>query len=221
MSNNYIYIILLILTLIILYGGQNKQKLIVYNNEFFYFIKNMGIFDNIILNDEFYNNILKKKFKSKVKQETEQSKVKQETEPSKVTQETVLNKVIQETELNKVTQETEPNKTCIFDIIDKFNCFSGIFTNLQKLYFVKIFPNDYINVYKYFNNNNNNVLMTIYTHSNSYKKLKLLVNYQDKDGYFLDINNNIFITNPYIIYNKSNYNINFILLFFSKPFWFY
>ena len=63
--------------------------------------------------------------------------------------------------------------------------------------------------------------MAIYTHSNYYKKLKLLVNYKEKNAYFLDINNNTFITNPYIIYNKSNISINFILLFFSKPFWFY
>jgi hypothetical protein len=212
MSNYYIFLILLILTLIILYGGQNKQKLVIYNNEYFCFIKNMEIFYNVISNDEFYNKILKKKYENKITQETELNKITQETE---------LNKITQETELNKITQETEPNKTCIFDIVDKFSCFSGIFTNLQKLYFVKIFPNDYLNVYKYFNNNNDNVLMTIYTHSNYYKKLKLLVNYKDKNAYFLDINNNTFITNPYIIYNKSNISINFILLFFSKPFWFY
>ena len=81
-------------------------------------------------------------------------------------------------------------------------------------------PNNYFKVFDYIKNENN-LLMVTFTYENTFKNLKLVIKNDKNNLYLLDINKNKFITNPYIIYNDSNYNVKFVLLFFSKPYWFY
>jgi hypothetical protein len=68
----------------------------------------------------------------------------------------------------------------------------------------------------------NSLLMIIYTVNNDYKKLQIVINKLD-DKKFLNYNvsNDLFLTNPYVIYNNSNVNTKFILAFIKKPFWYY
>jgi hypothetical protein len=97
--------------------------------------------------------------------------------------------------------------------------FSFLINNLCSTYYVNIEPFSY-----YINDNmyDNSLLMIIYTVNNDYKKLQIVISKLD-DKRFLNYNvsNDLFLTNPYVIYNNSNENTKFILAFIKKPFWYY
>lgn len=97
--------------------------------------------------------------------------------------------------------------------------FSFLINNLCSTHYVNIEPFSY-----YVNDNmyDNSLLMIIYTVNNDYKKLQIVINKLD-DKKFLNYNvsNDLFLTNPYVIYNNSNENTKFILAFIKKPFWYY
>lgn len=97
--------------------------------------------------------------------------------------------------------------------------FSFLINNLCSMYYVNIEQfSYYVNDSMY----DNSLLMVIYTVNNDYKKLQIVINKID-DKKFLNYNvsNDLFLTNPYVIYNNSNENIKLIVAFIKKPFWYY
>ena len=107
----------------------------------------------------------------------------------------------------------------VYDIDENHPCFKGLFPNLSEIFFINLLPFNYFNVFDYFDNKKN-LLMATYT-NNCTNSLKLVVKNDSKNIYFIDVEKNKMISNPYIIYNFSPENTKFILLFFSKPYWFY
>lgn len=97
--------------------------------------------------------------------------------------------------------------------------FSFLINNLCSMYYVNIEPfSYYVNDSMY----DNSLLMILYTVNNDYKKLQIIINKLD-DKKFLNYNvsNDLFLTNPYVIYNNSNENTKLIVSFIKKPFWYY
>jgi hypothetical protein len=105
------------------------------------------------------------------------------------------------------------------DLLFISNNISILVNNLKNLDYVNIEPFQY-----YINNSmyDKSLLMIIYTVNNDFKKLQVVIDKLD-DKQFLNYNvsNDLFITNPYVIYNNSNENTKFIIAFIKKPFWYY
>ncbi len=105
------------------------------------------------------------------------------------------------------------------DLLFISNNISILVNNLKNLDYVNIEPFQY-----YINNSmyDKSFLMIIYTVNNDFKKLQVVIDKLD-DKQFLNYNvsNDLFITNPYVIYNNSNENTKFIIAFIKKPFWYY
>jgi hypothetical protein len=98
------------------------------------------------------------------------------------------------------------------------NC-SILVNNLFSIYYINVEP------YSYFINDSmydKSLLMIIYTVSNDYKKLQIIIDKVDENKFInYNITTDLFLTNPYIIYNNSNQNTKFIIAFIKKPFWYY
>jgi hypothetical protein len=105
------------------------------------------------------------------------------------------------------------------DLLFISNNISILVNNLKNLDYVNIEPFQY-----YINNSmyDKSLLMIIYTVNKDFKKLQVVIDKLD-DKQFLNYNvsNDLFITNPYVIYNNSNENTKFIIAFIKKPFWYY
>lgn len=67
---------------------------------------------------------------------------------------------------------------------------------------------------------NMNDLMIIFNF-NDYKNIEILIEKQNDYNIFYDVSKNIFITNIYDILNSNNFEIQFGIIFISKPFWYY
>ncbi len=105
------------------------------------------------------------------------------------------------------------------DLLAFSNSVSILVNNLNNLDYVNIEP------YQYYINSNINdksLLMIVYTVNNDFNKLQVVIDKLD-DKQFLNYNisSDLFITNPYVIYNNSNENTKFIIAFIKKPFWYY
>jgi hypothetical protein len=106
-----------------------------------------------------------------------------------------------------------------------------IINNLFSVYYINIKPTSYCILKEMFDKS---LLMVVYTINNDYNKLQIIIdmdvyNYKESTRnnmdeqltvFVHDITKDIFITNPYIIYNNYNENTKFILLFIKKPFWY-
>ena len=64
------------------------------------------------------------------------------------------------------------------------------------------------------------MLMNIYTLDNDYKNLYIVISNENNEYTMIDIDENIYITNTYNIYNDNNKDIILILFFIKKPFWY-
>jgi hypothetical protein len=90
-----------------------------------------------------------------------------------------------------------------------------------------LFSIGYINVepFSYFINDimyDKSLLMIVYTVNDEHNKLQVIIDKVDKNKYLnYNITTDLFLTNPYVIYNNSNQNTKFILAFIKKPFWYY
>ena len=112
MSTDYFLIFLLIITLIIFYGGQNKINRIIYDNDYFYFINNLEIFNSILKDDRFLNNISPSKNLFNLEKENLEENV--------------------EKEFN-----INSNVNFVYDIDENIPCLKGLFPNLSNFFFNK------------------------------------------------------------------------------------
>lgn len=105
------------------------------------------------------------------------------------------------------------------DLLSISNSYLILINNLFSINYINIKP------LSYFINDNmydKSLLMIIYTVNDDYKKLQVIVDKVDKNRFInYNVTSDLFLTNPYVIYNKSNQNTKLILAFIKKPFWYY
>ncbi len=125
------------------------------------------------------------------------------------------------------------------DITNDINTCNYLLPNIVYSYCIKIQAKNIFDI-KYLIKNDKykddyEMLMNIYTLDNDYKNLYIVISnenneynennennkYNKKNEYtMIDIDENIYITNTYNIYNDNNKDIILILFFIKKPFWY-
>jgi len=115
-------------------------------------------------------------------------------------------------------------KEDFLDITKDINTCNYLVPNIVYSYCIKIKPKTIFNI-KYLikndkYNDNYEMLMNIYTINDEYKNLYLIINSNDNEIDMVDIDEHIFITNIYNIYNDDDKDIFLILFFIKKPFWY-
>lgn len=105
------------------------------------------------------------------------------------------------------------------DLLSISKNFNILINNLHSMYYINMDPFSYHIIDDMYDKS---LLMIIYTVNNDYKKLQIIIEHVG-DEIFLNYNvsSELFLTNPYIIYNNSNEDTKFILTFIKKPFWYY
>jgi hypothetical protein len=119
------------------------------------------------------------------------------------------------------------NKTLTSDYLDitkNLNTCNYLFPNIIFSYCIKINPNSIFDINYLINNDiykeNYKLLMNIYTINDDYKFLHIIIDKINNESILVNIDENIFITNTYNIYNESNKNIIIIIFFTKKPLWY-
>jgi hypothetical protein len=110
------------------------------------------------------------------------------------------------------------------DITDDINTCNYLLPNIVYSYCIKIQPKTIFDI-KYLIKNDKykddyEMLMNIYTLDNDYKNLYIILNNENNEYNMVDIDENIYITNTYNIYNDNDNDIILILFFIKKPFWY-
>ena len=110
------------------------------------------------------------------------------------------------------------------DITDNINTCNYLLPNIVYSYCIKIQPKTIFDI-KYLIKNDNykddyEMLMNIYTLDNDYKNLYIIINNINNEYTLVDIDENIYITNTYNIYNDNDKDVILILFFTKKPFWY-
>jgi len=110
------------------------------------------------------------------------------------------------------------------DITNDINTCNYLLPNIIYSYCIKIQPKTIFDI-KYLIKNDNykddyEILMNIYTLEDDYKNLYIIINNENNEYSMVDIDENIFVTNTYNIYNDNDKDIILILFFIKKPFWY-
>jgi hypothetical protein len=110
------------------------------------------------------------------------------------------------------------------DITNNLNTCNYLLPNLIFSYCIKINPNSIFDVNDLINNDKYEqdfkILMILYTINSDYKDLFIIIDKINNEYIMVEVDENIFITNSYNIYNKSNKIITLFLLFIKKPLWY-
>jgi hypothetical protein len=112
------------------------------------------------------------------------------------------------------------------DITTDLNTCNYLLPNIVYSYCIKIEPKTIFDI-KYLIKNDKykddyEMFMNIYTIDDDYKNLYIIIdnNEASKEALMVEIDENIYITNTYNIYNDNNQDIFLILFFTKKPFWY-
>jgi hypothetical protein len=111
------------------------------------------------------------------------------------------------------------------DITNNINTCNYLLPNIVYSYCIKIQPKTIFDI-KYLIKNdkykdNYEMLMNIYTLDDDIQNLYLVINNENNEYTMVHIDENIYITNTYNIYNdNNNKDIILILFFIKKPFWY-
>ena len=116
------------------------------------------------------------------------------------------------------------------DITNNINTCNYLLPNIVYSYCIKIQAKTIFDI-KYLIKNDKykddyEMLMNIYTLDDDYKNLYIIIsnenneNNENNEYTMIDIDENIYITNIYNIYNDNNKDIILILFFIKKPFWY-
>lgn len=110
------------------------------------------------------------------------------------------------------------------DITKDINTCNYLLPNIVYSYCIKIEPKTIFDI-KYLIKNDKykddyEMLMNIYTIDDDYKNLYIIIDNENNEAKMVDIDENIYITNTYNIYNDNNQDIFLILFFTKKPFWY-
>jgi hypothetical protein len=110
------------------------------------------------------------------------------------------------------------------DITKNLNTCNYLLPNLIFSYCININPNSIFNVNYLINNDvyiqDFKLLMIIYTLNTDYKHLYIIIDKIINENIMVQVDENIFITNSYNIYNESNKNIIIFIIFIKKPLWY-
>lgn len=110
------------------------------------------------------------------------------------------------------------------DITKSLNTCNYLLPNLIFSYCININPNSIFDVNYLINNDeyiqNFKLLMIIYTLNTDYKHLYIVIDKINNESIMVQVDENIFITNSYNIYNESNKNIIIFIIFIKKPLWY-
>jgi hypothetical protein len=110
------------------------------------------------------------------------------------------------------------------DITKELNTCNYLLPNIVFSYCIKINSNSVFDINDLINNDiykeNFKLLMNIYTINDDYKYLHIIIDKINNESILVNIDENIFITNTYNIYNESNKNIVIIIFFTKKPLWY-
>jgi len=110
------------------------------------------------------------------------------------------------------------------DITNNLNTCNYLLPNLIFSYCIKINPNSIFDVNDLINNDKYEqdfkLLMILYTINSDYNNLSIIIDKINNEYIMVEVDENIFITNPYNIYNKSNKIITLFILFIKKPLWY-
>ena len=110
------------------------------------------------------------------------------------------------------------------NITNDINTCNYLLPNIVYSYCIKIQPKTIFDI-KYLIKNDKykddyEMLMNIYTLDDDYKNLYIVISNENNEYTMIDIDENIYITNTYNIYNDNNKDIILILFFIKKPFWY-
>ena len=110
------------------------------------------------------------------------------------------------------------------DITNNINTCNYLLPNIVYSYCIKIEPKTIFDI-KYLIKNDKykddyEMLMNIYTVDNDYKNLYIIFANDNNENLLIEIDENIYITNTYNIYNDNDKDIILILFFIKKPFWY-
>lgn len=111
------------------------------------------------------------------------------------------------------------------DITNDINTCNYLLPNIVYSYCIKIEPKTIFDI-KYLIKNDKykddyEMLMNIYTLDDDYKNLYIIIDNENNEDIMVEVDENIFITNSYNIYNDDDYkDIVLILFFIKKPFWY-
>jgi hypothetical protein len=110
------------------------------------------------------------------------------------------------------------------DITNDINTCNYLLPNIVYSYCIKIESKTIFDI-KYLIKNdkykdNYEMLMNIYTLDDDYKNLFIVINDDNNEALMVEIDENIYITNTYNIYNNNNTDVILILFFIKKPFWY-
>jgi hypothetical protein len=110
------------------------------------------------------------------------------------------------------------------DITNDINTCNYLLPNIVYSYCIKIEPKTIFDI-KYLIKNDKykddyEMLMNIYTIDDDYKNLYIVIKSDNNEVLMVDIDENIYITNTYNIYNDNYKDIFLILFFIKKPFWY-
>jgi hypothetical protein len=110
------------------------------------------------------------------------------------------------------------------DITKNLNTCNYLLPNLIFSYCININPNSIFDVNYLINNDEYiqdfKLLMIIYTLNTDYKHLYIIIDKINNENIMVQVDENIYITNSYNIYNESNKNIILFILFIKKPLWY-
>jgi hypothetical protein len=110
------------------------------------------------------------------------------------------------------------------DITKSLNTCNYLLPNLIFSYCININPNSIFDVNYLINNDeyiqNFKLLMIIYTLNTDYKHLYIVIDKINNESIMVQVDENIFITNSFNIYNESNKNIIIFIIFIKKPLWY-
>jgi len=110
------------------------------------------------------------------------------------------------------------------DITNNINTCNYLLPNIVYSYCIKIEAKTIFDI-KYLIKNDKykddyEMLMNIYTIDNDYKNLYIIIANDNNENLLVEIDENIYITNTYNIYNDNDKDIILILFFIKKPFWY-
>lgn len=119
------------------------------------------------------------------------------------------------------------NKTLTSDYLDitnSLNTCKYLLPNIIFSYCIKIMANSIFDINYLINNDiykeNYKLLMNIYTLNDDNKYLHIIIDKINNESILVNIDENIFITDTYNIYNESNKDIIIIIFFTKKPLWY-
>jgi hypothetical protein len=111
------------------------------------------------------------------------------------------------------------NSKQTIDLLSISKNFTVLINNLHSMNYFNIEPFSYHIIDDMYDKS---LLMIIYTVNDENKKLQVIIEHVGNETFLnYNVSTDLFLTNPYIIYNNSNENTKFILTFIKKPFWYY